>query len=325
MDYYERLGVSSDASTDEIERAYREKLKETHPDVSDQDDASERTKELIEAKDVLTDEKKRSRYDRLGHEQYVSDGASVSKTTDRHETDARSGARRNRRETDNVSWDSSGNNSGRSRGRSGASGRSSGRSNTAGQSGNRSNTTGRTENRSSASGRSSGATSGASQNKGFDQSRRRNVRDRSQRGDRSTGQANEGWHAWDTDGSYAVRRGEDDLRRGYIFSSDQSLIIVGTIFFVYPVLLYGAFTTAFPVALNLFVGIITVIIIAFLQSIPEVGIVVFGVWSVLLPLILFGSIGISPVSAIGVAVLGAVVFPFFLSVLTWYILRPLST
>ncbi len=70
-EYYERLGVASDASAEEIAAAYRERLKETHPDVSDASDAKERTKQLIEAKEVLTDETERMRYDRLGHERYV--------------------------------------------------------------------------------------------------------------------------------------------------------------------------------------------------------------------------------------------------------------
>ena len=71
-EYYDRLGVSPDASTDEIAAAYREQLKQTHPDVSDASDAGERTKRLIEAKKVLTDETERTRYDRLGHERYLS-------------------------------------------------------------------------------------------------------------------------------------------------------------------------------------------------------------------------------------------------------------
>ena len=71
-EYYERLGVPPDASTDEIAAAYREQLKQTHPDVSDANDAGERTKRLIEAKEVLTDETERTRYDRLGHERYLS-------------------------------------------------------------------------------------------------------------------------------------------------------------------------------------------------------------------------------------------------------------
>ena len=70
--YYDLLGVSPDASTAEIAAAYRERLKETHPDISDASDAGERTKRLIEAKEALTDETERARYDRLGHDRYVS-------------------------------------------------------------------------------------------------------------------------------------------------------------------------------------------------------------------------------------------------------------
>jgi len=69
--YYDLLGVSSDASAERVERAYRERLKETHPDVSDAADAGERTQRLIEAREVLTDTSERARYDRLGHEAYV--------------------------------------------------------------------------------------------------------------------------------------------------------------------------------------------------------------------------------------------------------------
>jgi len=70
-EYYDRLGVSADATTEEITEAYRERLKEVHPDVSDASDAGEHTKQLIEAKEVLTDETERARYDRLGHDRYV--------------------------------------------------------------------------------------------------------------------------------------------------------------------------------------------------------------------------------------------------------------
>jgi molecular chaperone DnaJ len=69
-DFYDVLGVSQDASEDEIKQAYRSKATEYHPDVSDDPDAEEKFKKIQQAKEVLTDEEKRQAYDRMGHEQF---------------------------------------------------------------------------------------------------------------------------------------------------------------------------------------------------------------------------------------------------------------
>jgi len=67
-DYYEVLGVARDASTEEIERAYRKLARQHHPDRNLGDtDAEAKFKEVNEAHDVLTDEARRDRYDRYGH------------------------------------------------------------------------------------------------------------------------------------------------------------------------------------------------------------------------------------------------------------------
>lgn len=67
-DYYEVLGVSRDASAEDIKRAYRKKAMELHPDRNKEADAETRFKEAAEAFDVLKDPDKKARYDRFGHQ-----------------------------------------------------------------------------------------------------------------------------------------------------------------------------------------------------------------------------------------------------------------
>src|ERR1700753_1919806 len=63
-DFYKELGVSSDASQDEIKRAARKILAENHPDRNPDNKAAEdRYKAASEAKEVLTDAAKRKEYD----------------------------------------------------------------------------------------------------------------------------------------------------------------------------------------------------------------------------------------------------------------------
>lgn len=67
-DYYEVLGVSKDASADELKKAYRKLALKYHPDKNPGDkEAEEKFKEAAEAYDVLSNADKRARYDQFGH------------------------------------------------------------------------------------------------------------------------------------------------------------------------------------------------------------------------------------------------------------------
>lgn len=64
-DYYEVLGVSKDASDDELKKAFRKAAVKYHPDKDGGDEA--KFKEVSEAYEVLKDKQKRQRYDQFGH------------------------------------------------------------------------------------------------------------------------------------------------------------------------------------------------------------------------------------------------------------------
>ena len=65
-DYYEVLGISRNASENDIKKAYRSLAKKYHPDVNKEEGAAEKFKEINEAYEVLSDPQKRQNYDQFG-------------------------------------------------------------------------------------------------------------------------------------------------------------------------------------------------------------------------------------------------------------------
>jgi len=300
--YYDRLGVPKDASTAEIERAYRERLKETHPDVSDDEDAGDQTKRLIEARDVLVDDAERARYDRLGHDQYVAtaNGASATETTGEERASRRQAGPRTD-DSDGTDRTASG------RERTGTAGRRGSGWSRASQE--------------AWSGERTTAGGASDEQRAPRDSWRDSERKREQRRAEATDSddRNSAWRTWDTDSAYSV--GSDRGYDGPSLANGQSLILLCATFLFYPLMLAAALYPPFPLLVNGTLAACVLLVVAYLQSIPTVGVVVFGTWSALVPVV-FASLGMDLFSLVGLAAVAGTVLPLGLSALTRAVIQP---
>jgi len=348
--YYDLLGVSEDASTADIEDAYREEIKQVHPDVSDDVDASERTKRLNKAKRVLTDDDERVRYDEVGHEAYTSGGPVGTDGTSSGNSGSASGAGSGRRSAADstggrrYSGGSTGGSYGQ-RGRGRGSDTTSGRANRPGsgsaagsayRSGSVSDSgdrwPGRKDRRGSGQGRSVGSTGPTWQSAGVGQASASNAagadgpsaRRQAAAGTTDGPNADWSWNAWEQTRSWAVRQ-SDTAGPGFhplqpVPTQGSFLLFLST-FFLYPFFVSSALFPPFPLVARALIALCTLLMFAYLLSVPETAVTVFGLWGVMAPVALVLLPGVSLFSFAGVVVLSVTWVPLAISVLTLSVLE----
>ncbi len=264
--FYETLGVSESANAAEIRAAYRERAKDTHPDVSDAPDAGRRFRRVKRAREVLTDDSERRRYDRLGHEAYLAfDGAetgadaTASASPGAHPTDRRTAGGESASTTAGDGTTGSG---GQSRGGTASTG---------------------TDETPGAGGRSGS---------------------RGRRGRSTAGSATRTAEVGPV-GRVAYGLARWLGLAGTLVSAWQSRLgpagaaTALATFAAYPVLLASSVTPLFPLPVNLLVGLCTLAVLGYLIVRPAVGVAVLGTWLLALPVVL-------TLSGIGVLSLGGV-------------------
>lgn len=304
--FYDVLGIPTDATTEEIQSAYRERLKEVHPDVSDDEDAGQATRRLVEARDVLVDEAERERYDRVGHAAYVGDSdaadasnSAASAAAATEWTDDGGDTAGQRRGTDTTGRER--------RDRAGRERRASHRVQQ--ERAKRTHDAGTTDSADSARTDPTDSTVTDPTDTGGNGTRA------------TTGHGPNGATAGTTANIYDVRGDvETDGSFGPVLPTGERLSLLAIFFALYPLLVFSSLLTAFGLLVNLISGLCTVVTVAYLQSMPRVALLVFGGWSALaivgLPLF-----GVGLLSVVGIVVLCSTVLPFAFSLLTAWALR----
>jgi molecular chaperone DnaJ len=327
--YYDVLGVDADADRETIRDAYREKVKEYHPDVSDHPDAEERFKRVKRAEIVLSDPEEREVYDRLGHEAYVEgDDPEPNRPSDdevrwaaaqaaqgNHDPGGRSAGWRERerraRCSERAEWfwsdeepvDDRG---GETPGDAGDpfAAATAGRGNGDGD-GTSPGAPG--DGTAAAATESAGAASGPTAAE--------HVAGRT---------AADGWGGSDPQSSgHAVHQWTPVERSIGVPTpgwTQDDVVLLASSLVLYPILLFLTVAPTFPVVARAALGLCTIAMIAFLLPRPAFGLPVFGTWSLLGPAFLF-AFGVSPISVIGLVVLCGVWLPMGHSIAVAMVLR----
>ena len=300
--YYDVLGVSPDADQAAIRAAYREKVKETHPDVSDDPDAGERFKRITRAEEVLGDEDERARYDRLGHDAYVA-RVSGRNAADSERSPWTTDERRDPSEAARQYTSGGASDSGSAAGgRTSAAewGSDSGEWGSGGVDWGRDSDWSRTDEGSGDAGRDGTGRSRAQRRQQFYRER--------------TGREETGYavHDWDDD--------VDEDRDLGVPLTQQHLMFLAGMAFLYPVLAFFSVTPTFPLVLRLVVGVCTLLITGYLLTVPPIGTAIFGVWSVLSPVAVL-LLPVDPFSLPALFALGVCWVPFGYSLVVARALR----
>ena len=291
--YYEVLGVDPDATVDEIESAYRDRVLETHPDHSDDPDAAEQFNRVTTAKSVLTDETKRARYDRLGHDAYVdfaqepAGGSASSARGERTTTTTGTGTGT----TNGTAGTERGHRTGSHRAR------------------HRSQRQRKQARQQAAGDWPFEGTDGPENGRGRGE--------RTQTGGSTAGNQESEFqytvHDWD---------GDVDLEWEGPPIHRRTVVSVGLIALLYPLLVAASLTPLFSLSVNVVVAACTLAIAGYLLTMPRLAMAAFGVWSGCFPIGLVAIPWLTPVSVAGLLAMGFAWVPFGYAVALWWVLRP---
>ncbi|MFB6201203.1 MAG: J domain-containing protein [Halorhabdus sp.] len=283
--FYDVLGVAPDADPETIEAAYRDRLKDTHPDVNDEAAATDAVKAVIEAGGVLTDDAERERYDRLGHETYVAvaDAYDPDGETDAGDSRAktaspdRNGGTRQRAATGETTTTEDR----RYTGRGGSTG------------------TGRQTRQ-----RAATEHAGAAGTDTTDADRQRSASS----GDVHTANANPEGVAWATgDGTEHPYDGR--ARHRSVATTSEGTVLFLAAFVAYPILVFASIYPEFLLPFRVIVGACTIGLVIYLVSVPRVSAPAFGLLSLLAGAAIYlTGIPIPSVASVGAAVVTVVPF-----------------